>query len=316
MPFSYDYSEPERLISSARLSSYRTSIIPENDAQLFGAYSWNLAVVGVFYPLLQLIEVALRNAISNAAKEKIICNAGQHWFDCISYTQDTNDQGLLVNAEQVKKFKTKIKNAKNSAKKALKEKGIENPTPSLDQIISHTDFSTWGYILDKHFYNGSDNRFLWPSGLTRAFKKLPRTIEKNPMFHQRDIIRRRVEEIRSFRNRLSHNEPTWRVTDIQKRENVVSNLSGKLDAMMEMLFWLSPKFQKYVQDVGIEARIRQILNISELNRYMHVFERHSITEIDDLMKLTEQANSENIRLYFSVNDCADILMPHNTHLLQ
>ena len=271
MPFSYDYAEAKRLLSTARLSSYKTSVLPENDAQLFGSYNWNLAVVGAFYPLLQIIEVALRNAISIAAYNQIKCESDKHWFDCIPHTQDTNNVGAKVNAEQVEKFKKKMNNARKSATKSLKDKGRDHVQPTLDQIISQTDFSTWEYLFDKHFYNGSNNDFFWPNGLFKAFKKLPRTNEKNPVFHQRDIIRRRIEEVRAFRNRISHNEPAWRINDVKSKVDVIVVLTDKLKNMMELLFWISPTFCKYVKDVGVDARILQLLNMAELKNRTWLF---------------------------------------------
>ncbi|WGO83461.1 hypothetical protein [Arsenophonus apicola] len=317
MPFNYDYDEPRRLITQSRLSSYSTSIATENDAQLFGAYSWNLAVVGAFYPLLQIIEVSLRNAISNAAKLKAEqAGVNGFWFDNLPYWQESNDQGQPILAEQVKKFKDKIKAAKGAAKKALKDKGEVAPTPNHDQIIAQTDFSTWEYILDKHYYDGSDNSYMWPTGLIKAFKKLPRTTESNPMFHQRDIIRRRIEEVRYFRSRVSHNESTWRLSDVGEKEDIISLLTTRLDNMMELLFWISPKFQRYVKDIGIEARIRQVLHITELERYMHIYENIEISDIDALLVLTKRVNETNIRSHFNVSGENGILMPHNTHLIQ
>ncbi|WP_199449542.1 Abi family protein [Vibrio harveyi] len=317
MPFNYDYDEPRRLITQSRLSSYSTSIATENDAQLFGAYSWNLAVVGAFYPLLQIIEVSLRNAISNAAKLKAEqAGVNGFWFDNLLYWQDSNEQGQPLTAEQVKKFKKKINAAKGAAKKALEDKGEVDPIPNLDQIIAQTDFSTWEYIFDKHYYNGSDNNYIWPTGLTKAFKKLPRTTESNAMFHQRDIIRRRIEEVRSFRNRVSHNEPAWRLSDVEKKEDIITLLTAKLDNMMELLFWISPKFQRYVTDIGIEARIRQVLNLTELDRYMHAYETLEISDIEALLGLTQKVNETNVRSHFNVGGENGILMPHNTQLIQ
>lgn len=301
MPLNYDYDEPRRLITQSRLSSYSTSIATENDAQLFGAYSWNLAVVGAFYPLLQIIEVSLRNAINNAAKLKSE-QAGFNgfWFDNLPDWKDRNEQGQELTAEQVRKFKNKIRAAKKAAKKALKDKGEVDPIPNLDQIIAQTDFSTWEYIFDKHYYNGSDNNYIWPTGLTKVFKKLPRTTGSNAMFHQRDIIRRRIEEVRSFRNRVSHNEPTWRLADAERKEDIITLLTDKLNNMMELLFWISPKFQRYVTDIGIQARIKQVLNLTELDRYMHTYEPLEISNIEALLALTKQVNKTNLRSHFMI----------------
>ncbi|MGL5073729.1 MAG: hypothetical protein ACRC61_21015 [Aeromonas salmonicida] len=316
MPFNYDYSEPARLFSSARLLSYETSIATENDAQLFGAYSWNLSIVGAFYPLLQIIEVSLRNTIDSAAQQHHIDNGGTgHWFDSPKYTQELNEQQQPLTAEQVKKFKAKISSAKKSAKDALEEKGASNTSPSRDQIISQTDFSTWEYILDKHFYDGSDASFLWPRCMVKCFKKLPRYAQKNPAFHQRDIIRRRIEEVRSFRNRISHNEPAWKLADGKNKALIISSLTDKLDRMMELLYWISPKFHAYTQDIGIESRIRQLLSVRELDRYMHSYITEEISDLGKLHTLLIGVNGENKKINIKLNGELGILSPCNKKLI-
>lgn len=309
----YDYTEATRLLSLPRLASYKTSIASKDDAELFGAYSWNLAVIGAFYPLLQLIEVALRNAINLAAIDKVECTGGKFWIECIKF-KDAHKGEKNSTATQAEKFKNNIRKATKSARKSLSDKGVINPTPTLDQIISQCDFSTWEYLLDKHFYNGADNSFFWPNGLFKVFKKLPKTDHNNPIFHQRDIIRRRIEEVRSFRNRISHNEPAWRIGDLKNSTDVIDVLTRKLENMMELLFWISPKFRKYVKDVGIESRILQLLNQTELDRYMHIFEQHDITEVSKLEQLTIQANINNTRCYFNVNGNKGIIHPRNSSL--
>jgi len=317
MPHDYDYTEPKKLISSARLSSYRHSLGLTSDAELLGAYSWNLTLVGSFYPLIQLIEVALRNAINEVAKNNITTPPGQFWFQAIPSTQEENEHGDLCHPEQVKKFKEKLKSAKKEAKKALEDKGRDPETVTLDQIISKTDFSVWEYILDKSFYDGGDNNYLWPSKLTKAFRKLPRvTVKSNPMFHQRDALRRRVEEVRGFRNRISHNEPAWRISDVNSPEDAIATLTEKLDNMLELLYWISPKFQKYVRDVGLESRIRQVLNLQEFSRYIHAFETYDIEDLEGLIELVQKANQDNSRFYVKFGAIPSIIAPHNTPLLQ
>lgn len=319
MPFEYDYSEAKKLISSARLSSYKKFINSDNDAELLGAYSWNMAIVGAFYPLMQIVEVALRNAINNAGKEYITPEQDKHWIDSLPYTQDENDAGQQVTAQQVKDFKQKISRAKSAAKKSLDEKGITNKEPTLDQIISQTDFATWEYIFDKHYYEGNNSvnaNFIWPRSLLKVFKKLPRTTEKNPLFHQRDIIRRRIEEIRLFRNRLSHNEPAWRTSGARNKEEVIIQLSGMVENIMELLFWISPKFRNYIKDIGIYTRITQLLQPTELDRYLHSFTLHDISDIDSLIALVKESNSSNLKCHFKVGENHGLLTPNSNKLFQ
>lgn len=317
MPENYDYSEPTRLLSAVRLSSYKSSLEPHNDAQLLGAYCWNLAVVSAFYPLLQMVEVCLRNTLNQVAVTKYQTHGHALWFSAIPDWQDHDDAGNEGKAEQVRKFCDNIKNATKNARRNLEGKGIANPIPTLDQIISQSDFSTWEYLLDKHFYDGSDKRFLWPHELTKAFRKLPRISgSKNPMFHQRDIIRRRIEEIRAFRNRISHNEPAWLVSEVKDREGIIEGLTEKLERILELMFWISPKFRKYVADIGIESRVRQILNPHELDRYMHLYKRQNIKDLQEFSELLTLSNSQNLRCYFMLDEIPGILSPCITTLLQ
>lgn len=317
MPESYDYSEPARLLSRIRLSSYTTSLATKTDAQLLGAYCWNLAVVGAFYPLIQLVEVALRNALHDVAFSKYQTANGEYWFGLVPCSQGTDDSGNPATAEQVRKFNDSIKTAKKSAKRNLENKGIANPTPTVDQVISQCDFATWEYLLDKHFYDGSNKSYLWPHELTKVFRKLPRVPEKkNVMFHQRDTIRRRIEEVRSFRNRISHNEPAWMIGSVRNKQDVIETLTEKLNHIMELLFWISPKFKNYIMDVGIESRIRQILCMRELDRYMHCYERYDIDDLQKISELLTESNTHNYRCYFNINGTPGILSPSNSSLLQ
>ncbi|WP_313130466.1 MULTISPECIES: Abi family protein [Enterobacteriaceae] len=317
MPENYDYSEPARLLSRIRLSSYKTSLTTQTDAQLFGAYCWNLAVVGAFYPLIQLVEVALRNALHHVAYSKYAAKEGNYWFNLIPSRQQQDDTGRLVVAEQTRKFQDSIKNAKRNAKKNLEKKGVLQPKPTVDQIISQCDFATWEYLLDKHFYNGSDKNYLWPHELTKVFRKLPKVQEtKNVMFHQRDAIRRRIETIRSFRNRISHNEPAWTLGSVGNKQDVVDKLIEKLNDMMELLYWISPKFKKYVVDIGIDSRIRQILSIRELDRYMHSYKRYDINDLQQMSDLLSASNANNYRYFFTIKGIPGILSPSTSTLLQ
>ena len=315
MPLNYDYDEPKKLISDARLSSYKHIICSNSDAELLGAYSWNMAVVGAFYPLIQLVEVALRNAINQVGMKHLTSIPDKYWLETVQHT--LTSEGKVP--KQVKGFKDKIKKAHSDAKKSLIQKGLENTQPSIDQIISQTDFVTWEYIFDKHFYNGNNQQkahCLWPHYLLKVFKKLPKVAGKNPQFHQRDIIRRRIEEIRLFRNRLSHNEPVWRVHHVKSKHDAILALTQMAEHIMELLFWISPKFKNYVVDIGIYSRITHLLNITEFERYLHISTLHEINDIPSLIELVSHSNQHNIKSHFIVGDLQGLLSPFHNKLFQ
>lgn len=299
-----DFSKVQDLISNPRLITYSRSLGIEAE-DLLAAYAWHLNVVSNFYPLVQLIEVALRNAINNQA---VLFYTKKAWFDQIPSNQETNDYGTSRETEMVGKFRDNIKSAKKKAKKILKEKGLD-VEPNIDQIIAQTDFSTWEYILDKGFYDGGDSNFLWPHKFYKVFKKPPIYDGNNPMFHQRDMIRRRIEEIRNFRNRLSHNEPIWRASEVNGASEVFDYLERKYQNIIELAYWISPQLKLFIVKMGFDSRIKLCLTNNELNRFLEKIEVSQITKIEDFAGLVQDMYQTNRVVSFKYEESSGVILP-------
>ena len=302
-----DFSKVQELISNPRLVTYSRSLGIESE-DLLAAYAWHLNVVSNFYPLVQLIEVALRNAINNQGLQAY---SATPWFDALPSKSEIDQDGNLKDTEMVGKFKENVKSAKKKAKKILKDKGLD-VEPNIDQIIAQTDFSTWEYILDKGFYDGGNNSFLWPSRFYKVFTKPPRYEGTNPMFHQRDIIRRRIEEVRNFRNRLSHNEPIWRVSEVNCSEDVFGYLEEKYKKIMQLAYWISPQLKLFIVKMGFDSRIRLCLTNHELRRFLAKIEISQIRKIEDFAGLVQDMHTTNRVVSFKYEESAGLILP--THV--
>jgi len=298
-----NFSKVQELISNPRLVTYSKSLgIDDND--LLAAYSWHLSVVANFYPLVQLIEVALRNAINNQAILAYTPTAPTaHWFNLMPSNPETD-------TEMVRKFRDNIKSATKKAKKILVDKGLA-VDPNIDQIIAQTDFSTWEYILDKGFYNGGNTDFLWPSNLYKVFSKPPRYAGSNPAFHQRDLIRRRIEEIRNFRNRLSHNEPIWRASEVNNANDVFTYLHEKYNNIVELAYWISPELKQFIIKMGFDARIKMCLTNHELQRFLAKIERSNIQKFEDFANLVQEMHINNRVVPFQYEQKNGVIFPTN-----
>ena len=64
------------LISSPRLGSYIVTFKPADDHELYGTYIWSQLASGSVYPLLQNLEITLRNAIDTEARKRF----GDKWW--------------------------------------------------------------------------------------------------------------------------------------------------------------------------------------------------------------------------------------------
>lgn len=302
-----DVYKVQQLISDPRLITYSRTLGLDSD-DLLAAYAWHLNVVSNFYPLVQLIEVALRNAINN---QGVNFYTGTAWFDQIPSNPETSDGATFKETEMVAKFKKNIKSAKRKAKKILKDKGFD-VEPNIDQIIAQTDFSTWEYILDKGFYDGGDINFLWPHKFYKVFAKPPKYNGSNQMFHQRDIVRRRIEEVRNFRNRLSHNEPIWRASEVTCANEVFGYLEKKYQNIMELAYWISPQLKLFIVKMGFDSRIRLCLTNNELKRFLAKTEISQIIKIEDFAGAVQDMHLANKVIPFKYQESVGVILP--THV--
>ncbi|MCW1043032.1 hypothetical protein, partial [Streptococcus anginosus] len=78
-----------------------------------------------------------------------------------------------------------------------------------DDAIAHTDFYTWQAVLSDTFHTQNRkhvNKSLWPRLTYKVLKGLDR--KKTEKAARLDFINE-LNEIRNYRNRLSHNDCIW-----------------------------------------------------------------------------------------------------------
>ncbi|OBU07851.1 hypothetical protein AYY16_00090 [Morganella psychrotolerans] len=180
--------------------------------------------------------------------------------------------------------------------------------PTLDQIISQTDFSAWEYILDKSFYDGDATKnFLWPRGFLTAFKKLPTVTGKNKQFQQRDIIRRRIETVRMLRNRVAHNEPIWKDADSDDIADILQKLQDKINDVLELTFWISPALNTFIKNSSVKYRLDMMLCEHEIKNALYKNVALDISDIDSLNQTLTDSKSSTTRVLIKSNGMDGIL---------
>jgi len=178
-------------ISHQRLDAYR--ILPiDTEIDLVERYFWNIALCESLYPVLQNIEIGLRNNIYNAAT---ISFKDPKWFDNVRTLEA--QQILSVNAA-----KTKIQKDRKSL--------------TVGRIISELSFGFWTSLFDKKY----DSTFWKRKDLIRAaFPNMPNHMRT------RHTLAKRFNEIRRLRNRVFHHEPIWNISNLnQQYENIIEAL--------------------------------------------------------------------------------------------
>lgn len=142
-------------------------------AEAVRLYEWNLAVSGALYEALGILEVVLRNALSEQLAAHHGTLAG-HWYDAplgVLSVQATDDIGAARN-------------------RVVKLRRGESP----GRVIAELNFGFWKFLLARRY-----EATLWTGYLRHAFPNL------RPQ--NRATVYGALDALHTLRNRIAHHEP-------------------------------------------------------------------------------------------------------------
>jgi len=206
----------EGLISEARFARYLNRYQGDR-ALALRLYTWNLAVCSALWGPINVIEVAVRNAIHDRLVERT--NRGDWWNDA---------HVRLCRHEQ---------EAIDSAITTLVRRGTTEP--SSDQVVAATSFGLWvgltsaGIARDRLY---DYETTLWQPRLQHAF---PNRGER-----RRKYVHAKLNEIRVLRNRIAHHEPIYR-----------SPLPALYDDILEIAAMIHPDAHEFIATYGRAAGV-------------------------------------------------------------
>ena len=135
------------LISSGRIYSYEHVFNHKDDAELVGAYLWNANVCAALYPLVQLVEVSLRNSIDSA----LSYNNNRMWWARGRLGYNSYQAGA-AEPRLIQKIRSNFDGAANKVRIDKFERYGVRAHPTHAEIVAKTDFATWEWMLDSEFY--------------------------------------------------------------------------------------------------------------------------------------------------------------------
>ncbi|MCL6381646.1 Abi family protein [Pectobacterium parmentieri] len=272
MPLTTNYSPILDLISSARLGSYKNTFHPKNEYELYGVYLWCQQVGASIYPLVQNLEITVRNAIDNAAKKRF----GDYWWNNIKSRKPSYQTNFIKKIEEAKNklqrdwIATEKKRLGLNPWQSLPVTSI-TPLWSHDQIIAATDFSAWHYILNKDFISpnsSQNNLYLWPKSLNDAFKNyaIINSNQSQITKNMNDIL----FELRVYRNRLFHNEPLWvKAPNVVDATTAISTIRVKINKIEKIIEAIDNRKIAMLHKVGIFDTARRVCSIENLRIYTY-----------------------------------------------
>jgi len=217
-------SKLKHVLSNERLSAYQLHLSQNGDLNLFSHYAWNMAHSESLYPILQLLEISLRNTISQNAQQQF---GKADWLDGANIIQPRD--------------KTLIGKAKETLKR--------NKKP-LDpgRIIAELNFGFWTSLLDRRY-----EQILWPRLIKVCFPAMPKTIRT------RRVLSKRFNRIRNLRNRVFHHEPIWYWQDLaQQHVDILEAIAWIEPAMRDLACAIDRFPDVYQQGLQeIEQKLKQ-----------------------------------------------------------
>lgn len=244
-------------ISEPRLAKYRTVFRLNSDEHAYAIYLWNKMIAGSLIPVMQSIEVSLRNAINDAIHTDM--NYGWLWFRRVYRTCDLPSNFDKLHHQIVNKFThydldylkdTKDINYKNILDKTYDKKikkGSASARKAYNQhVVGNLMLGSWVVLLNSEYVDNNHNTKLWPNLTSKVFPNAV-GVEKDSLFGI-------YNDIRLFRNRVSHNEPLWRpssTSDVIK--DSINQMNERYDLLLHALGLISLKKREQL-DKGLATQ--------------------------------------------------------------
>ncbi|NHC06879.1 Abi family protein [Azonexus fungiphilus] len=255
----------QHITSAARLSSYKHCLGTTTPAETYGAYMWSMAVSTAFTPLIQALEVSLRNAINNALSPAY----GANWFE-VWATNSANElraggklQGKSEGENLIAKARSKLV---EKAKKEKQRTGTGplpvNYHPSWQAILAEMTFGFWVTFLNKRFWDINQRSKLWPNYLTTVFPNAP-----TPLYAQ-GALHKEFNEVLDIRNRIHHQEPLWKHHSVACHQQAINYLRQQLSACCLRLAYMSPVALAALERYGAIAAIDELCSESTFQRFI------------------------------------------------
>lgn len=166
-----DYKPVLSLLSTARLASVPAIFNVHTDLEKYGFSLWIQNAAASLYPLIQQLELVLRNSVDKTACDRF----GEYWWDTISYdtTKDNHEKFLkcIRDAERSLIQNWKAKEATRLGLRSPTQVTTTPPIFSHDDIIAATTFSTWKNVFLEALHtddNSKKEHYLWPNSLPKA----------------------------------------------------------------------------------------------------------------------------------------------------
>lgn len=248
-------------ISENRLATYRERLKLRTDGDCLGLYIWNKKLCGVFLPVLQLLEVSLRNAIhlgylehrkdvllaEGKAEEEIAGAIDRAWFKTFFDLHKTEYAESWRQIEQAEITLQKM-----------------NRPNDIDQIIAKLSYGFWSHLCSEaHDDANPDSLQLWPAIQDHVFLGARKSTGFVTMKEIRDLL----VQINHIRNRIAHHEPIWHSSQLYDLEGFVNKVINDFKKCLKVIGWINPSNLKTLTIMQSADELAYLCRLQTIDEY-------------------------------------------------
>lgn len=233
-----DLEEIKQGLSTEKLDTYRQVLDCKNDGELIAVYMAMQSIMSHFFPVVQLLEVTLRNSIHRAATTRF---KDDEWYSKIPYTDESKKQVDFA------------------MQQCLNDVGVKYTN---NDLISRLPFGFWVHMLDKKYNNPRENDLnLWQTQFDKCFPNAKANgVSLNTLFQK-------LGTFNKFRNRLFHHEPAWKGRKTKDRSDAIKYLHAMYKEHLEVINLLSISKRELLGILGFVESFNNECDIKRLDRY-------------------------------------------------
>ena len=219
-------------LSQQRLDAYAIDS-DTDELDRVARYLWNMALGSTLQATLHVFEVTLRNAIFTTSV-KLADTSRLHMPDVPCWLDARNSTLLYADeAAEVRRAKTYLST------------DPRRRTPG--HLVARLGFGFWVQLTARAYSElRADGPRLWPRGLPSVFpfRWPPGSKRIVPDHGDREMVFKRLHEIRELRNRIAHHDPIWDL-----------DLVSRYARILEILGWMSTRMADAVTDLDRFPRV-------------------------------------------------------------
>ncbi len=237
-----NYKKFSRIYSISRVSRYQKAANGDKKKAMAMYYA-NARLAQAFQPLISVFEVVLRNQLHYALAHHFndvlwLVNQKAGFMSAPSLTHVVKKTGKV----KVNDF---LKKEVERSEKTLLQK---HRNVTAGRVIAELNFGFWNSLYETHHYA------LLKGVPGTIFRSLPSGVGRKEINHQ-------VQQIRDFRNRISHNEPLC----FKDKAFDLTYVNEMYVMISDFLTWIDPQI---LNSLGKENLDRVTHEISETSKLL------------------------------------------------